>query len=282
MASGGQRRFAVTLHTGEIEALAGSLPARTREALVAAQHDLEWVFEFGADNFATRLVELARAVQSIGDEVDSLGVDSGASWLAVPDLSWAETAIAQIEDCRPPAHALARDTLGKSFVRWLAHRILPYPTFLLNDEHAANLLGIQMSSLFALAESDVLRDRAALYSGPLDGFLGRRWWRAALQQLLVDAECNQWDPPELKAEALAELTGVQLDGLTSDQPVVIYSPQGYVLDIDAPAETSLRIQPDGWPAYADDPWASVVDVTEDSDFRTLVAQIDRRRLEPAE
>lgn len=277
--TGDPERTAVTLHTGALERIAEGLPQERREALTAAQHDLEWVFSWEAEDFGPRLIALAQAAHGASLHASRETRDFGAGWLNLPGAEWSETARAQIEDCRPPAHALAQNTSGRSLVRWLAHRILPYPTFLLDRSHAANLLGVTQRSFDRFVSSDHAQQYEISYTGPLNDFLGRRWWRAGLQQMLVDVDRYQWDSSADRAQALADTAGVDLTPLTHDQPVVAYDSNGRVSSIDADAEQAVRLQADGWPVFADDPWALIHVASADSDLRSLVAQSERHRLE---
>jgi hypothetical protein len=272
-----QSRFAVTLHTAEIEKLSDGLPSSNRQALTAAQHDLEWVFEFNNDDFAPRLLAIARAARSLIGHIEGIQGDFGAAWLRLPDQEWSDLAVEQITDCRPPANDLARNTDGRSYLRWLAHRVLPYPTFLLNRYHAANLLGITLASFDRAAE----RLGDVEYAGPLSRFLGKRWWRAGLQTFLADAGAEPWDEPAERRDALQRATGLELTALQSEQPIVTYTLQGDVESVDGEASQCVRLQRDGWPVYADDPWATVAAASEETDLRRLVTQSERRKLPQA-
>ncbi|WP_454113006.1 hypothetical protein [Microbacterium maritypicum] len=274
-----EERTAVTLHTGALEEIAAGLPRARQEALTAAQHDLEWVFYWEESSFGSRLISLARAAQGAAEYAKSDSGDFGASWLTLPNQHWTDTARAQIEDCRPPALALAQNTTGRSLVRWLAHRVLPYPTFLLDRSHAANLLGISLDAFDTLSTTDYFTTYGSAYTGPLHEFLGRRWWRAGLQQLLADQDRFQWDTAGDRASALREASGLDLEALTSQMPVVAYDADGHVTSIDADPNVSVRLQADGWPVFADDPWALVELAAEDPALRGLVAQSERHRLE---
>lgn len=272
------RGFGVCLHTGALPKLAAGIPRRVRESLTAAQHDLDWVFDFAAEGFGIRLVELARAVRSALTHAEEFPRDFGSDWLRLPDASWGGLAQEQIEDCRPPAHALALNTRGRSYLRWLAQRILPYPTFLLNRDHAANMVGLSVISFDLLAGDPIAERYAVEYRGPLDSFQGPRWWRAGWQQMLVDGGVSHWDTPELKARALGEMAGLDLIALGNDQSVVAYDGEGTVVSIDADASRSVRLQADGWPVFADDPWALVEDAREDPELGRLVNVADRERV----
>lgn len=280
----GQPGFGVALLTADLDTLSEGLPRTFQEPLTASQHDLEWVFQFAEGSAANlpRMIELAAAFRSARDAATAFAQDSGTGWLSLPDAHWADTARGHVDDCRPPAHQLSVSTHGRSFLRWLAQRVLPYPTFLLDAEHSANLLGITAASFDQLTASAVMKEVAAAYDGPLgDTFLGPRWWRAGLQQLLLDAQSSQWEPAPERAFALREHTGLNLTALSAEQAVIAHSFDGTVLSIDTEASEAVRIQIDGWPLYADDPWARVCDVVADDRLRTLVAFDDRARLESA-
>jgi hypothetical protein len=271
------RNFAVTLHTGALRDLAAGIPARSREPLTAAQHDLDWVFSFGERAFGERLVNLALAVRSVTNSVADLRISSGADWLELGTVTWRSEAVATIEECRPPAHALAEVTKGRSYLRWLAQRILPYPTFLLDDSCAANRLGISNESFEALVGRSTLLSKV-LYSGPLRSFLGRRWWKAGLDDLLREAGVSASRPPATRADAVATLSGLSITGLTSGQPVIQYDYEGSVVSTDMDSSQGAVVKMDGWPVFADDPWASVESIAADSRLFQLLSDYDKHRL----
>ena len=276
-ARGLSKDYAVSLHSGELARLAAGLPVSTREGLTAAQHDLDWVFAYGSDAFGERLVDLAVAVRSATQSGSSFREDAGASWLQAPDTSWKLVAQDQIEDCRPPAHALAENTGGRSYVRWLAQRILPYPTFLYDQNHSANILGILPESFQAIASLGKVRPIE--YRGPLQSFLGQRWWRAGWQGLLREAGVTTWDTSSAKAEALSRVLDTTLLPLPHEQTVVTYDLESRVVDVGADLTVSVRLNLDGWPVFADDPWASSAATASDPSLLRLVARADRAQIE---
>lgn len=99
-----------------------------------------------------------------------------------------------------------------------------------------------------------------------------------MQQLLADAGARQWDKAVDRTTALSTYTNVQLEALPHDQAVVAYDTNGDIADIGADPEQSARLQVDGWPIYADDPWARFVDLADDVDFQRQVAVNDRTKL----
>lgn len=274
----GEPGFAVALFTAELGKLSEDLPEARQEPLTASMHDLEWVFRFesGPAAFGDRVTELADASRSI------IGVDvaeNGDSWLGLGNEAWADLARAQIDDCRPPQSALAQSTSGRSYLRWLAQRVIPYPTFLLDDVYAANLMGIDLDTFGSDAVQTLLASQNAQYDGPLrESFLGRRWWRAALQRILEQAEASAWDEPQQKADALSRVIGSAISPLDAVEPVVCYGTSGEVIAIDAEASDCVRVQFDGWPLYADEAWVKADMARNVPEIRALVAHDDLPRL----
>lgn len=275
----GESGFAVALFTAELDKLAQGTPRSRQEPLTASLHDLEWVFRFedGPAPLGNRISELAAASRSVAN-IDV--ATSGDAWLGLRAQTWADLARAQIDDCRPPEHALARSTSGRSYLRWLAQRILPYPAFLLDDAYAASLLGIDIESFRSSAIQGLLAKYEAQYRGALaDSFLGVRWWRAALQHLLQDIGSSQWATSEEKAQSLAITADTKVVALIAENPVITYDAIGEVSQIGAEAEKSVRVQMDGWPVYADEAWAGLDEARSDPALRSLVAHDDLHRLE---
>lgn len=275
----GQPGFAVALFTAELGKLAQGIPRSRQEALTASLHDLEWVFRFedGPAPFGDRVVELAQAVRSVGS---TNVTERGDEWLGLTAQPWADLARAQVDDCRPPQHQLADSTGGRSYLRWLAQRILPYPTFLLDDVYAANMLGLDEESFLSPPTQKYLTSVGAQYDGPLkEKFLGRRWWRASLQHLMDHAGTSQWDTSLEKASALSSAVETHLDSVGADNPVITYDAAGNVVSVDADAGDCVRIQFDGWPVYADEAWTEIDRARSEPELRALVAHDDVPRLD---
>lgn len=274
----GEPGFAVALFTAELGKLSEDLPTPWQEPLTASMHDLEWVFRFesGPAAFGDRVAELAQASRSIiGINVS----ESGDSWLGLGDEAWADLARAQIDDCRPPQNALAQSTSGRSYLRWLAQRVMPYPTFLLDDVYAANMMGIDVDTFKSDAVQALLASQNAKYDGPLStSFLGRRWWRAALQHVLDGAGASAWDDPGEKGAALSAAIGSPITPLAAANPVVCYGPRGEVVALDAESSECVRVQLDGWPLYADEAWVLLDVARTVPEVRALVAHDDLPRL----
>jgi hypothetical protein len=269
------KEFAVSLHSGELARLAAGLPSAAREPLTAAQHDLDWVFAYGPEDFGPRVVELARGVRLATDSSASFRDDAGASWLRLPGGPWNATALDHILACRPPAHGLAENTGGRSYLRWLVQRVLPYPSFLYDNNHASNLLGISIESFGDLAMHPDLA--SVRYEGPMRSFCGTRWWRAGLLSLLSMAGSASWQPSDTRAKALSGSFGIDLEPLKFDQTVVTYDAESNVVQVGADVDESMRINVDGWPVFADDPWALRSDAQSDAALLRLASPSDRDR-----
>ncbi|MGC9540007.1 hypothetical protein [Streptomyces sp. UG1] len=276
---------AFVLRSGELAKLGAALPAGIRESALATQHDLDWAFNKNDENESRRIVELAAATHSLR-EVFAGGADwdSGAGWLSLEESEWSKLAMAQVDACRPPDSSVADYTAGSSWLRWFTQRILPYPSFLLSDLHASLRLRLGLQSFNAVMESDselarILRPFQ--YCGNLRDFCGRRWWRAGIElfidSIVADAD---WDTSEADAltERISELHGDELDFIEEEHPVPVidsdYVESQWVID----SSDAVRLSPDLWPVFADEPWASIEDVQDDATLKALVAKEDRARI----
>ncbi|MET7955782.1 hypothetical protein ABZT07_17690 [Streptomyces sp. NPDC005317] len=276
---------AFVLRSGELEKLGKSLPAAIRESALAAQHDLDWAFNKQDAREGHRIAALAAATHELRQTFpDGNPWDGGLTWLGLPDTEWHEIAAAQVDACRPPDHSVADYTSGSSWLRWFAQRILPYPTFLLSDLHTSVRLRMPLADLRGvLASSSPLSQKLSefRYSGNLHDFHGSRWWRAGVDHfvdsLLAEGD---WDvsESELLSEKLTRLHGDTLGSLPQKHPVVVidatYTESQWVVD----SSEAVRLSPDLWPVFADEPWGSIEDAEEDPQIRSLVAREDKNRI----
>jgi hypothetical protein len=276
---------AFVLRSGELSKLGAALPAGIRESALAIQHDLDWAFNKNDEKESRRIVALAAATHSLR-EVFARGAewDGGAEWLGIKESEWSKLAISQADACRPPDGSVADYTAGSSWLRWFTQRILPYPTFILSDLHASLRFRLSLPSFNAVTQSDSELSRILRplqYQGHLSDFCGRRWWRAGIEMfidgIVADAD---WDTTEADAlnERLSELHGEELDFIEEDHPVAVmdsdYIESQWVID----SSEAVRLSPDLWPVFADEPWASIDDVQNDATLRSLVAKEDRERI----
>ncbi|SCG68396.1 hypothetical protein [Micromonospora halophytica] len=274
---------AVVLRTGNLDSIAGPLPSQLRQPAVAAENGLDWVFRKGDPAIADGLHSIARAVDGLEPLVaDPTRWDEGCAWLDVPETKWKEAALADVQVCRPPENFVAAYTSGSAWLRWFAQRVLPFPTFIVPDIWAATLLRLPLEEFREILSEDNGLSEAlnqCRYTGHLAELGEQRWWRAGLDSLvdslLLDASTHL---PE--AEALAEqmtaLRGSSVHTIGFDYPVVTidsdYQP-GEVLD----ASDCIRLTPDFWPVFGQEPWAAFDDLYDDLQLRKMVARGDRPR-----
>ncbi|GEM_PF-680691 len=285
---------AFALRTGELDRLGAGLPKAAREYLLARQYNLEWVFGKGEDPLpnlptpARRIASLAYAASTLPQHWNANSGNPGIRWLDLPNTSWAEDAMWQIEQCRPPQHVVAERSAGMAWLRWFLHRILPFPTFLLDRTRLAVALGISTASAEeVLASESPLAARLGelRYSGPFNDFLGDRWWRAGVsyigEELLDVGQRHGFTRSQAVASGAGQLHGQSLDMLTVEDPVVGVNADYSVLPIPLSSASAVRLQPDDWPPYADDAWAARDTLSADDadpELLALVVSTDRWRI----
>ena len=131
-AKGSPTAFAI--HTGKIEELSRPLPPEYREHALAQINNLEWVFSKNGLNRSLQVVELAHAVVALPEIWPS--IDEGDPLEALLDLLGVDAedvlSVALAEDvrrCLPPVHEISQWSHGLVVLRWMLHRILPYPCY---------------------------------------------------------------------------------------------------------------------------------------------------------
>ncbi len=120
------------------------------------------------------------------------------------------------------------------------------------------------------------------YHGLLAGFLGGRWWRAALEEYVWNLTSGKsLDVGTLHA-ALRKRTAVRLEPLPAEASVVCLGadlrPTGEYLS----ADEAVRLLPDQWPAFADHAWTSIARAKDDSFLTALVDPMDAGRVDVEE
>lgn len=281
-----RNHVAYVIRTNHLDRLRGSLPAEMSQHLLAAHYGLEWVQSkvdaSEGEVEADRLAQLAQAVADLPSDWHAVAPSESeelAVWLRVEEARFRAAALQQIEDCHPTAHRLAQQTSGSGFLRWFLHRVLPYPTFLLGDVRAAAAIGVTVEGLRALAGSseDVGQQlKSALYRGHLDTFLGRRWWLAGLDALVLYLRSE----PSALAEALSA-AGIDptSNTLSTRGLVVVLDESLEPKAVPVPLQRAVRVQPDAWPPFAADAWADLDDARGDTELRAIVVAADRERLD---
>lgn len=273
---------AIAILTGRLAELAGEVRPKAAEHLLAWQHDVEWVFSKG-DPVAPRLIAMSRAVTKLMDlwtpqlELESLA----SNWLDLQqDVEWRAVALDHVLQTRPPIHAVSAQTTGASVLRWFLHRVLPYPTFLTDIFWTATRLGV----VAAWLEEELQMDnglRAQLsgcqYSGAFANFSGPRWWRAGLADLIAELTDGQPFDRTALQDGIRGVASTEPNFLTEERPVLAIDPKTMEPTRIVEVGLATRINPDGWPVYADDAWALVADARDHPEIADIV--LDQSRLE---
>lgn len=278
---------AIVLRTGHLDALAAGIPAYVRSVSVARQNDLEWVVRKGdvdGGGSASAIRDLACAVSQLPAEWHGLDTTGIQSWLSVANKTFCDAALLQIEECRPPWSVLASTSAGRKWISWFLQRILPFPTFLIDDLRAAAYLGLSDSALDILRDSDSEVGKMlaeSVYSGELSDFVGRRWWRAGLQEIrrYVISRSGA-SSQEHFFDTLCHVSQCDLKAyrLAVRYPVFEIDDDYYVVKDPIEIENGVRLQLDEWPSYADFPWLDRRSLSFCStDLKRLIVIDDRNR-----
>jgi hypothetical protein len=260
------RPLGVCLRTAQLDLLTVGIPHAVRQPWFSASRDLEWITTKEAGTPAEReaeIVGLAKALETYPTTWPTRQVlSTGLDWLRVPAAEWADDARRQIAQCRPPRDADSSQT-RLAWFRWLAHRALPYPTFVVSEIRLAARLGVTPASLRTTLQADLefaAQLERLLYAGPLHELQLARYWRAGVRALAVEAVGDEVEAeyPSAVAEALIKKFP-SLEPLGLEQPVVCidstYAETGDIAD----QTVCMRLLPDGWPAYADGAWKNSAD-----------------------
>ena len=181
-------------------------------------------------------------------------------------------------ECRAPVTELAEGAHAIVFVRWLLQQAMPYPCFLWGEHWIAARLRISLDSLRTVESGDtrLAEDlRSMRYTGILAEFMGRRWWRGALEDFIWELVGSHAPRRERLVDALTERAGIELEPVElnprSGLPGWRSSAYGTVFS----PETAVPIRPDHWPAFADSAWMDIEEVRADPIFQSMVGPVDR-------
>jgi hypothetical protein len=260
-----QAPTAFALHSGKLDGLSGGLPPRSHLHVIARANNLEWVFSKSDDEnscpMQQQVLALASGLRQLPKTWPTAQHKRMRSilegLLGLKQNPWRDRAWQDIERCNPPIQELSPPTHGVTFVRWLLHRILPYPTFLWDRRYLAARLRVTPGSLkHALSKDSSLRRRLLpfKYKGVLEGFLGERWWRAGIEHWLWQAtKASAFDAAALRKSTRG--WSRHLEPVTLAEPVVVLDAELRAVDDLVDLSQAVPLQPDDWPAYADRPWA---------------------------
>lgn len=280
---------AFLLRSAHLEDLSPEFPPDSRLHVIARQNNLEWVFSKSGsvDEQMRQTICLAEAVESLPESWPNGDAnamkDLLKSWLGVPsDERWADLAWQDIEQCHPPIHELSSRKQGLRLVRWMLHRILPYPCFLMTTRRLAVRLKVVHESLRIALEhglSECLT--AAEYTGTLTKFDGEpRWWRRGIESILWDITNGESFDSIKTLEILNNHCDEKLLALDMSQPVLCLDKEYCFREAPGELSDSVMVQPDDWPAFAEQAWASLLDATNEPRLLSIVVAADRERIEP--
>jgi hypothetical protein len=285
-----ERPIAFGVLSGELEKLTAPFPPTRREHMVASLAKVEWAFQKGKpiDQMCRQLISLARGVKELPrnwpHDSNVRKDETLHALLAMPDLPWSSAAIGDLSRCHPPIQELSTWSHGLAFLRWMLQRILPYPTFLLDDCQAALRIGISRDS-FCAAMNERAEFRgwleSALFKGILSDFRGRRWWKAGIDALLWELTVGDPFSREVISKGvLARAPAAEL--LKQKNPVACVDKDYEVIGVDE-AKNCVRLRPDDWPLFADSAWAERNAVAADQSLLMAVEDAsDRESLEAKE
>jgi hypothetical protein len=277
-----RRPTGFAIHTGLVADLGRELPKDIREHAIARALNLEWVFPKAPQPpsvLASRIKSLADALDVLPDAwSDGESEGHARQLLGLGDEPWSENAWLDIQDAHAPLHELAAGSNGMAFLRWLLHRIIPYPCFLLDANQLAARLRIHPGSLGAAFANHTGGFASAQYGGILAGFEGQRWWRAGIESVLFAKTSGASDDTGAVLAIAREEFGDTLDSFGEPNPVLTIDEDFSVDGSLHPITECVRLQPDDWPSYADQAWALRVDVRNSGRLRTLTVAEDRALL----
>jgi hypothetical protein len=284
--------------TNKLGEVAVGIPAQRTPYTASRVHGYDWVINKDDANLPGKIEAMVLAAASL-NQIKPDDINSIFDWLgpstpkAVEDyeFDWDEpdemeasrhfesTKLA-IEQCRPPVHDIEAPAHAVVVLRWLLHRILPYPSFLIGEKVLSSRLGIR-PSLLADLESVWADLKDCRYSGPGAGLFDIRWWRPEIERLLYsETDGRSLNPDVVRSVIQNRLGGngeVPLEWIDDAVPVLDPQTLQYA-DVDT-RDACIEVHPDDWPEFADTPWMRIEDAAV---MPYLVALEDRARLPESE
>ncbi|HEY4177968.1 MAG TPA: hypothetical protein VGM90_14070 [Kofleriaceae bacterium] len=273
------RATAFALRTAYLNQLSPEAGVTNREHILARHNNLEWVFKKDRDNH-DRFLCLAKAItelRKVWTRSATKRREACEKLLKVPSTPWKLAAAEDIDACHPPIHDLAGKSHGLPLLRWMLHRVLPYPCFLWSRERLAVRLRITAEHLKTVLAGKGRLAKAlkrCLYTGILAGFQEERWWTAGIEHELWELTDGRPRDPAV----LAALTGSGGDDKREPELVMCLDEDHSWFAEPIPMSKAVRIQPDDWPPFAEQAWTSMELAREDATIGNLVIRADLERL----
>lgn len=276
---------AMCILSNQLAELYGDLHPENRRHVLSRIRSLEWVFDKNDTRLAEQVEDLVDAVERMtGTSPDSdknlmklLGLGSSARF--------ASLAQDEVHRCIPPIDEMNELTHGLSFLRWLLQRVLPYPTFLIDENSLAAQLKIDVRTLRKIQDkktSFAKRLEDVQYTGILRNFLGPRWWKAGVVDLMwsIGKEDALSLPAWIGCLAKASKVKIATNSAFVD-PVVSVDDDFASTDNIISRSNAVRIVPDDWPYYAEPAFVTVDRARTDTHIKSIVHVDDEWRLEAA-
>lgn len=274
------------LFSGALDSLS-SLPLSAQTHVIARTHGFEWAFGKGQSGdltpFSPALSSLAAATRRTAEAYAStrgrpyrraaalqnlLGIGESAA-------PWAQNAWSQVLASRPPISRTVDDSSGAVLLRWMLHRVLPYPTFLYDTAQTAARVGLTRTDMESLAENELRHIfESAKYDGMLGDFLGRRYWKAGVEYALQEISEDSSDSLSVR-DALEREAGHRLRFVEHPRPVVALGVDMIAQDTPVDPRNTVRIQPEDWPIFAEPARVLKELAEEEADVYALVVPSDQ-------
>ena len=132
------------------------------------------------------------------------------------------------------------------------------------------------------SDSEMSRDLGERrYAGILEGFLGNRWWRPAIEDYAWELGRGASGDPSLFRDRLREKAESEFELIEISDPVVCLGGNFEPSEI-APPQHAVRLRPDHWPSFADAAWMKIDMVDSDPNLEAMVESADQYRLHAEE
>lgn len=278
------RTVAFALWSSNLKEASFDLPAVVLPHVFSRENNLEWAFRRsdveGGDG-VRQIAVLARAVCELPHSwpTNRSGAEHQLfAMLGIYEVEestyWMLDAKSDVLGCRPPMHELSARSHGLVLLRWLLHRIFPYPCFLLDEQQLRARLRVDSLTGGTVANVGLLESLDPyVYTGVLSEFAGRRWWRAGVENWLFNETSGEsGNPRAVLAVALRGGATVRGQWL---RPVIVINGDLERETEFFEVEATVRIRPDDWPVYADDAYALRSAAAADPALAALVDIADR-------
>lgn len=265
--------IATAILTSKMDAATMPFTAASRVHIAAELNGIEWVFDKTDRDLARKLTDLAHATLSVQRDWEVADLIKALSLNEDQDLH-----VEDVLRCRPPVSEGLQWEDGLGILRWMLHRILSYPTFLIDESYLGARLGLATVDLRRLLSGRTKLAKELnnnLYSGILGNFVGSRWWRVGIDSLFWRLSGGRpTDSDLLHSLARKALRVVSSPLPTTKNLVVCYDELLCPLPAPVPADLATRIWPDDWPPYGAQPWATLDDVREFPQLSRLTAPLE--------